>query len=56
MEVDERKSRLDDEDELFGRQVAATLCRFSNKQKAHVKVRMQTVLLDTEFPEEPVPS
>jgi hypothetical protein len=41
----------DDEDQLFGRQVAITLHRFTSRQKAMAKLRMQQVLIDVEFPE-----
>lgn len=39
----------DDEDVLFGRQIAAVLKRFSNHQKATAKLRIQQVLVETEF-------
>lgn len=43
----------DDEEELFARQIAATLRRFTNRQKAFAKLRIQSVLIDVEFsPEE----
>ena len=38
-----------DEDDLFGRQIAATLHRLSNKQKAICKLQIQQVLLNVEF-------
>ena len=40
----------DDEDDLFGRQVSATLHRLSKHQKAIAKLQMQSVLLNVEFP------
>ena len=40
----------DNEDELFGQQVAATLQRFTNCQKATAKLRIQSVLVDVKFP------
>ena len=43
---------IDDEDELFGRQIAAVLRRFTKRQKAVAKLRIHNVLLDVEFPEE----
>ena len=46
--------RVEDEDELFGQTIAATLCRFSYRQKAHAKLRIQSLLLDIEFPDEQV--
>ena len=44
----------DDEDELLGRQVAATLRRFTKRQKAVAKLRIHSVLLAVEFPEEQI--
>uniref|UniRef100_A0A1X7U649 BESS domain-containing protein n=1 Tax=Amphimedon queenslandica TaxID=400682 RepID=A0A1X7U649_AMPQE len=38
-----------DEDDLFGRQIAATVHRLSNKQKAICKLQIQQVLLNVEF-------
>ena len=40
----------DDEDDLFGRQVSATLHKLSRHQKAIAKLQIQTVLLNVEFP------
>lgn len=40
-----------DEDGYFGQQIAATLHRFTPRQKAIVKLRMQQILVDTEFSE-----
>ena len=40
----------DDEDNLFGRQVSATLRRLSRHQKAIAKLQIQSVLLNVEFP------
>ena len=39
----------EDEDGLFGRQLAATLRRFPSHQKAAAKLKIQQILLDTEF-------
>ena len=39
----------EDEDGLFGRQLAATLRRFPSHHKAAAKLRIQQVLLDIEF-------
>lgn len=39
----------DDEEELYGRQVAATLRWFTNRQKTLAKLRIQSVLIDVEF-------
>ena len=40
----------EDGEELFGRHVAATLRRMTNHQKAIVKLRIQSILTDAEFP------
>ena len=37
----------EDEEELFGRHVAANLRCFTARQKAQVKIRIQSVLMDT---------
>lgn len=39
----------EDEEGLFGRQLAATLRRFPSHHKAAAKLRIQQVLLDIEF-------
>ena len=49
---EKREQRRDDEDELFGRQVAATLRRLTSRQKAQAKLRIQQTLVDVEFPDE----
>ncbi len=41
----------EDEDELFGKQLAATLRRLSGRQKAYAKMQIQKVLLEIEYPE-----
>ena len=46
------EERADDEEELFGKTVAATLRRFSLRQRAVAKMRIQTMLLDIEFPDD----
>lgn len=46
-----RTSSATDEDELFGKTVAATLRRFDLRKKAMAKLRIQTVLMDIEFPD-----
>ena len=46
-----RSSSTTDEDELFGKTVAATLHRFDLRKKAMAKLRIQTVLMDIEFPD-----
>lgn len=42
--------RTQDEEELFVLHVAATLRRFTNRQKAIAKLRIQQVLVEVEFP------
>ena len=37
------------EDELFGKSVGCTLARFSLRQKAMAKTRIQNILMDIEF-------
>ena len=49
----QRQVGQEDEDELFVRQVAATLRRLANRQKAMTKLRIQQFLVDAEFPDEP---
>lgn len=51
--VQEQQKIIDDEDELFGKQVAMVMRRLNNKQKATAKLRIQQVFLDVEFPPEP---
>ena len=46
------QQQMDDEDSLFDRQVAATLHRLTNRQKAIAKLCIQGMLLDTKFPEQ----
>jgi hypothetical protein len=41
----------DDEDQLFGHQVAITLHHFTSRQKAMAKLCIHQVLIDVEFPE-----
>ena len=53
-DLNQRKKRVD-EDELFGRSIAATLRRFSYRQKAHAKLKIQSLLLGIEFPDETFP-
>ena len=43
---------VEDEEELFGRQVALILRRLPNRQRARVKLNIQAMLVDAEFPEE----
>ena len=46
------QNQEEDEDQLFGRHIAVTLCRLTSRQKAMAKLRIQQVLIDVEFPEE----
>ena len=46
--LEKKSAQKEDEDELFGKQIAATLRRLTYRQKAHI----QGVLLDVEFPAE----
>ena len=48
--VQEQQKVIEDEDELFGKQVAMVMRRLSSKQKATAKLRIQQVFLDVEFP------
>ena len=48
----QRQAAHEDEDELFGCQIAATLHRLTSRQKAMAKLHIQQVLMDAEFPEE----
>ena len=50
--LEKKSAQKEDEDELFGKQIAATLRRLTYRQKAHAKMRIQGVLLDIEFPAE----
>lgn len=51
-QMNEVSAIRDDEDELFGRQIAATLHRFSNCQKAFAKMQIRSLLMNMEFPAE----
>lgn len=48
--VQEHQKVIEDEDELFGKQVAMVTRRLDSKQKATAKLRIQQVFLDIEFP------
>ena len=50
--LEKKSAQKEDEDELFGKQIVATLRRLTYRQKAHAKMRIQGVLLDIEFPAE----
>ena len=50
--VQEQQRIVDDEDELFGKQVAMVTRRLNSKQKAMAKLRIQQVFLEIEFPPE----
>ena len=51
--VQEQQKVGEDEDELFGKQVAMVMRRLDSKQKATAKLRIQQVFLDVEFPPDP---
>ena len=51
-EVD-KQAQILDEEAHFGNQVAATLCRFTTRQKAIAKLQIDQVLVNVEFPPEP---
>ena len=46
---DQPSHTAEDEDGLFGWQLAATLRRFPSHQKAAAKLRIQQILMDIEF-------
>ena len=48
--VHEQQRVVEDEDELFGKQVAMVMRRLTSKQKAMAKLQIQQVFLDVEFP------
>ena len=48
--INSQERQKQDEDQMFGLQVAATLRRLTNRQKADAKLRIQQVLLEVEFP------
>ena len=50
--VQEQQRVIEDEDELFGKQVAMVMRRLTSRQKAMAKLRIQQVFLDVEFPPE----
>ena len=47
----EEPSMQDDEEELFGRQVAIILRRLTARQRAQAKLKIQSLLVETEFPD-----
>ena len=48
---DLHERREDDDSEFFSKHVGATIRRFNPRQRAQVKLRIQQVLVDVEFPE-----
>ena len=50
-ELEKKSARMEDE-EVFGKQIAATLRRLTYHQKAQAKMRIHSVLFNVEFPEE----
>ena len=51
IEASRHQAIKDDEHELFGHQIAATLCPLSHKQKAVCKLQMRQILVNIEFPD-----
>ena len=47
-----RAKRAVDENDLFGKHVSAVLHRFTPRQQAQARLRIEQVLVDVEFPEE----
>ena len=56
--IENRRTQRQDEDEdqLFGRQIATTLHRLTSRQKATAKLRIQQILIDVEFLDETQPA
>ena len=56
LNMEERQAKrahlMDDEDELFSQQIAATLRRLQSRQKALAKYQIQRIMSDIEFYEE----
>ena len=48
--LQEKKLKVDDDEGLFGKQVAATLRRFEPRQKALAKLKIPQCLTEIEFP------
>ena len=51
MEESRAQRKKDDEEEFFGKHVAAVLRRLPNRERAMARLRIQQVLMDVEFPE-----
>ena len=49
--LDDKKTRVLDEEELFGMHIAAILRRLNSKQKAMARLKIHQVLTDIELPE-----
>jgi hypothetical protein len=49
-----KKAKIDDEEGHYGEQIAATLRRFTPRQKALAKMKIQELLFNIEFESEPV--
>ena len=47
----EEPTKLEDEEELFGWQMAIILRRFTARQRAHAKLKIQSLLVEIEFPD-----
>ena len=52
-DLEERRTRREvDENESFGRHIGAVLRRFSPRQQAQARLRIEQVLIDVEFPDD----
>ena len=52
-DLEERRTRREvDENESFGRHIGAVLRRFSPRQQAEARLRIEQVLIDVEFPDD----
>lgn len=53
-DLEERRAKKQeqDEEELFGKHIAAVLHRFSPRQKAQARLRIEQVLIGVEFPDD----
>ena len=47
----EEPTKVEDEEDLFGRQMVITLRRFPARERAKAKLKMQSLLVEIEFPD-----
>ena len=47
----EEPTKVEDEEDLFGRQMAITLRRFPARERAKAKLKIQSLLVEIEFPD-----